>query len=327
MVLKAFSDEHRKKLSNAHIGTKNQWFGKRGEETPRFGKLAWNKGLKMKDINPNYINSFKGKNHTLEAKLKMSIHGKTLIGNKNPVYNKPKTELIKQKISTALKNRKLSSEHCKNISNGLKGKYIGILSHRFNKPLSIETRKKISISNKNPSIETRQRMSRATKGKNNYYFNKYGSEHPIFGTHLSEESKANMRLKFNTPEEKTKRRLRRLYQIFPKKDTLPERLIQEELTKRNITFAKHVPLIGQPDLFIEPNICIFADGDYVHGNLKLYKYDDITMCGLSVKDKQLKDWEVTLKLTEQNYFVLRFWETDIKKDIKSIGDRIENLIK
>lgn len=133
--------------------------------------------------------------------------------------------------------------------------------------------------------------------------------------------------KKHTEEFKQKKRLQRLNQVFPNKDSLIERMLQEELIKRNIQFKKHVPLIGQPDIFIEPNVCIFADGTYVHGDLRKYGYDDLTMNGMTVKEKQLYDWNVTLKLTEQNYFVMRFWEKEIKSDIKSIGDEIEKIIK
>ena len=47
---------------------------------------------------------------------------------------------------------------------------------------------------------------------------------------------------------------------------------------------------------------------------------------ISAKDIRRKDWNVTLKLTEQNYFIMRFWENEINKDIKSIVDKIENLL-
>jgi len=32
------------------------------------------------------------------------------------------------------------------------------------------------------------------------------------------------------------------------------------------------------------------------------------------------------EVTENNYFVMRFWEKDIKEDIKNIGDYIQNLL-
>ena len=61
-----------------------------------------------------------------------------------------------------------------------------------------------------------------------------------------------------------KLRQKRLHQIFPKKDTKIEIILQKELTKRDIPFVTHKALFGQPDIFIEPNICVFADGDYWH---------------------------------------------------------------
>ena len=117
--------------------------------------------------------------------------------------------------------------------------------------------------------------------------------------------------KKHSKETKTKIKAARAKQVIPFRDTKIEIALQKELKRRKITFKKHVSLIGQPDIFIEPNVCIFADGDYWHNR----------------QGSQSHDLEVTRKLTEQNYFVLRFWGSEINKDIKSIGDRIEKLIK
>lgn len=100
---------------------------------------------------------------------------------------------------------------------------------------------------------------------------------------------------------------RRLNQVIPSKDTKIEIKLQNELSKRNIKFTKHKPIIGQPDIFIEPNICIFADGDYWH-NLPTSKE---------------KDQKITNELKNLGYKVLRFWEHEIVNNIDNCINTIE----
>jgi len=137
---------------------------------------------------------------------------------------------------------------------------------------------------------------------------------------------AHLKKVLNTPKHKALKRQQRLHQIFPKKDSKPEKILQAELIKRNIQFKKHVPLIGQPDIFIEPNICIFADGDYWHANPAKYKGTDLLIGNTLAKDKWNYDKSINKKLRNQNYNVIRFWEKEIKRDIKSIVDKLEIFI-
>jgi len=134
--------------------------------------------------------------------------------------------------------------------------------------------------------------------------------------------------KNHTKETKEINRQYRLNQIFPTKDTKIEKLVCEELIKRNIKFEKNKTIFGRPDIFIEPNICIFCDGDYWHANPKKYNANDIINRQHQKSAKQIwaRDLEVTKKLISQDYIVMRFWETDILKDIKFIGTKIESLM-
>jgi len=102
----------------------------------------------------------------------------------------------------------------------------------------------------------------------------------------------------------------RLKQIFPKKDTSIEVIIQKELKRRKVKFKKHIPIIGQPDIFIKPNICVFCDGDYWHS----YPF------GTS------RDKEVNNSLKNKGYKVLRFWERYIKLNIIGCVDKIEGVM-
>jgi len=130
------------------------------------------------------------------------------------------------------------------------------------------------------------------------------------------------------PSEATKQKIRiaRLKQIIPTKDTKIEKIVQQELKNRKIKFKKHVNLIGQPDIFIEPNICIFVDGDYWHANPSIYSGNHKFVGNRIAKEIWSKDHKLKKELIKNNFKVLRFWETDIYKNISSIGDRIQSII-
>lgn len=98
----------------------------------------------------------------------------------------------------------------------------------------------------------------------------------------------------------------RLNIIIPKKDTSIEIKLQDELKKKAIEFRTHEPILGQPDIFIPPNVCIFADGDYWH------KYPNGTE----------RDKEVTEGLEKQGFIVIRLWEHEINEDIEGCIQKI-----
>jgi very-short-patch-repair endonuclease len=88
---------------------------------------------------------------------------------------------------------------------------------------------------------------------------------------------------------------------FKKKDTLPERLVEEQLKKLGIFYIKQAPYeLGIVDFYLPGhNIIIFVDGNYWHnypvGNQKDLRQD--------------------LFLTKFGYDVHRIWESDIYKDV------------
>lgn len=104
------------------------------------------------------------------------------------------------------------------------------------------------------------------------------------------------------------------------RDTSIEIAVQKRLIKKGIVFEKHKYILGQPDIFILPNICIFVDGCYWHSCKQCSDHNKFN-------DKQrariIKDELITQKLTNDGYKVMRFWEHDIKKDVNSIIRLIE----
>jgi DNA mismatch endonuclease (patch repair protein) len=114
------------------------------------------------------------------------------------------------------------------------------------------------------------------------------------------------------------------------KNTLPELLVMNELKRRKIYFAKHVDKIyGKPDIvFRRKKIVVFIDSDFWHYNPKLFrmpktnvKYWKNKIIGNYERDKR-----VNKILKKEGWIVLRFWESNIKKIVSKIADRIQKCI-
>lgn len=178
--------------------------------------------------------------------------------------------------------------------------------------MSQEARLKISKIHKGRkrSLETKQKLSRSHSGKILSVEHRSNLAKAMTGKHLSDQhrQKLSEKLKGRIVTESTKEKIRiaRRSQILPTKDTKIERKLQEELSRLDIEFVTHKNIIGQPDIFIEPNICIFADGDYWHRRV----------------DRIRRDKYVNRKLNEEGYVVIRFWETDILDNIQKCIDEI-----
>lgn len=113
------------------------------------------------------------------------------------------------------------------------------------------------------------------------------------------------------------------------KDTSIEKILRKELYSAHHRYRKIVSnLPGHPDILLSKyRICIFCDGDFFHGydlnkiesNLKEnkeYWYNKI-------KKNQERDRKEEAKLVEMGYVVLRFWEHEIKNDIRKVMNEIE----
>jgi DNA mismatch endonuclease, patch repair protein len=127
----------------------------------------------------------------------------------------------------------------------------------------------------------------------------------------------------------------RMSQIFPKKATSIEKKIWAELEARNLIFEKNKSLLGhtQPDAFIEPNICIYADGCYFHfclvhkqGNFDKDGNLRTTPHAIVNSQRPQSDKNTNEELHKTGYKVFRFWEHDIKKDVSACVDQIEAFI-
>jgi len=251
--------------------------------------------------------NFKGHKHSEESKRKISEakRGKASWnkGLKGVYHLSDNTKSkISIAVSKALKGHEVSEEARRKIRESKRGK------PAWNKGLKrwwespTEYKKGLTPWNKN----LKGVMKAWNKGKKE---------------NLSEEARNKIRLahlgkpswnKGLSHKEETKEKLRnaRLKQVFPTEDTNIEEMMQNALLERGIPFEKHKPIIGQPDIFIEPDICIFCDGDYWH----------------TLPNVKAKDEKITKLLQEKGYRVLRFSEKEILNNIKNCVRTIEEVM-
>jgi len=135
----------------------------------------------------------------------------------------------------------------------------------------------------------------------------------FLGKHPSEEVrllKCGDRNSSKRPEVRAKIKLARSKQVIPVRDTSIEVKMQTGLSRLRIPFQTHKPILGQPDIFIEPNICIFCDGDYWHNR----------------EDNKRRDAYVDRHLTLDGYVVLRLWEHEINTELDLCLKKVLDLL-
>ena len=143
--------------------------------------------------------------------------------------------------------------------------------------------------------------------------------------------------KKHTEASKEKIRIKRWNQVIPTKDTKPEKFMQKLLTDTKIEFEKHKPILGQPDIFIKPNICIFVDGDYPHANPNPFtiegrhypgfKPDDHIQGKIYAKGKWASDSSITKRLKDQKMIVERLWQSELEQNPEKCLQKIIKIIK
>jgi len=90
--------------------------------------------------------------------------------------------------------------------------------------------------------------------------------------------------------------------------------IQEILNNLNIEYTANGFLYSYNwDLIFKNKIILEIQGDFWHGNPKIYNEDDILLDGLLVKDVWDKDKNKRLKVENYGYSVYYLWESDINK--------------
>ena len=234
-----------------------------------------------------------------------------------------RTELTKKKMSEAQKGHIVLESTKKKLSELMTGKMSGNKHPLYGKKSSEITKNKKSISMKIFHDE-------------NPEFSKIHSER-LKGRKASEKTRRKMKISQNKPIILQGKRERRLHQKFPRKDTKLEITAQKILQENNIEFIRLKAILGQPDIFIEPNFCIFMDGDHFHGNPDMFEDDHVIFKEyngksghapeLTAKIKREKDHKINLKLKAQGYLVMRTYETPFYENPKKWLNEVKKFIK
>ena len=102
------------------------------------------------------------------------------------------------------------------------------------------------------------------------------------------------------------------------KNTKAEILLRKALWNRGVRYRKNYKLLpGRPDIAVlRCHIAIFVDGDFWHGK------DFETIKNRIGTNNIERDEEINDRLTEMGWLVLRFWDSEIKKDLDSCVNNI-----
>lgn len=143
---------------------------------------------------------------------------------------------------------------------------------------------------------------------------------------------------------KSREEIKKNMSAIRSKDNRTESLLRKALFKEGFRYRKyHRGLPGRPDIvFPAQRIAVFVDGDFWHARMlreeaagykgtKMPVPNNAYWSGKFSKRVE-KDLAVNKKLQELGWCVLRFWESDLKKDLTSavaiirynVGARREN---
>lgn len=127
----------------------------------------------------------------------------------------------------------------------------------------------------------------------------------------------------------TKEQRKKNMQHIRSKDTKVEILLRKALWHKGLRYRKNVKnLPGTPDIvFTKRKIAIFVDGDFWHARGHQDRPGEQVATNKEFWRKKLadnveRDRFVNDALLEQGWLVLRFWESDVKKDLNKCVNEI-----
>ena len=131
----------------------------------------------------------------------------------------------------------------------------------------------------------------------------------------------------------TQKQRRKCMRRVRAKDTKPEIALRKGLWKRGVRYRKNVrALPGTPDIVLAGRkIAIFVDGDFWHARGHRENPGEEVASNQSFWRAKLarnveRDREVNDALTEMGWLVLRFWTSDIEKDLAGVLAEIDEYL-
>ena len=311
-----------KKMRESHKGAKAPNKGrKHSEETKRKIREArarqvitnetrrkMSRSQKKRVSRPDYVSPRQGKKDSAETKKLKSdiVKERYKDKTKHPFYGKKhKKKTIKQMKKSHI-GYKATEETKQKQSLGLMGHYV-----------SKETRQKLraKMLGKITKQETKEKISKSLMGK------MAGAKNPMYGKPAWNTGKTGIYSEATIE----KFRIARAKRKFPAKDTTAEKILQGLCKAVNAKFTAQRDFdLGfqhhQVDVFVEPNICLEADGDYWHANpaeyppsTVMHKASKHRKQAVLARDIRAKDARINRGLEKLGFQVLRFWGSDLEK--------------
>ena len=122
-------------------------------------------------------------------------------------------------------------------------------------------------------------------------------------------------------------------QAVKQRDTPLELRLRRELWRRGFRYRKnYAKAPGKPDVaLVGLRIAIFCDGDFWHGHDWENRRKDFRANAdvwiAKIERNMERDREVTRRLTADGWTVLRFWGSDIQKDVAACVAQIERAVQ
>lgn len=113
------------------------------------------------------------------------------------------------------------------------------------------------------------------------------------------------------------------------KDTEPELALRKALWSCGLRYRLHADLPGKPDLaFLGPRVAVFVDGCFWHG---CPEHGSIPESNSEFWERKLernqqRDEEVSRKLRNDGWTVLRYWEHEIQSDLPRVVGEVEDVV-
>jgi DNA mismatch endonuclease (patch repair protein) len=124
------------------------------------------------------------------------------------------------------------------------------------------------------------------------------------------------------------------------KDTRPEVALRQALHSRGLRFRVHYGRVpGRPDIvFPRRKLAVFIDGDFWHGNSwrargfgslkdQLERWRNASFWTAKIRGNMRRDKQVNRQLRRLGWTVLRFWESDLGKRLRSCVRTVEVALK
>lgn len=129
-----------------------------------------------------------------------------------------------------------------------------------------------------------------------------------------------------SPEKRSK-----IMKAIHSNNTSVEILLRRALWKQNVRYRVHTKVFGcRPDITIKKyKLAVFVDGDFWHGHdfSEERFHTNKKYWDNKIRRNMERDLEQTILLRDAGWIVLRFWETEIQKDVAFCVERVIQAIK